>query len=252
MPKILSILVIVLMLSACKAGVETRGKKEQPEKIPVITSLKDSGLPCFSCHSYEKFSVNEQGKFSHAKHIGFGVHCNQCHIMMAHEKIELNKDVCSKCHNLKSFIFPDSGMPVTFSHQKHTEKFACGECHPTPFQMKHGATRITMESMFKGETCGKCHNGKISFPAKDCNKCHNMSVLKKDFVYPSSGMSPAVFSHSVHTAMFECGSCHTEVFKYKKGGSGIKMDDIYKGKFCGKCHDGKTAFASSECQKCHK
>jgi c(7)-type cytochrome triheme protein len=32
----------------------------------------------------------------------------------------------------------------------------------------------------------------------------------------------------------------------------MKMDDIYQGKFCGKCHDGQTAFGSAECQKCHK
>jgi c(7)-type cytochrome triheme protein len=252
MPRILSILVMVLMLTSCKGGVQTGEKSGPPEKPRAITSLKDSGLPCFSCHSYEKFSANEPGKFSHVKHIAFGVHCNQCHIMMAHEKMVLNKDICSNCHDLKSFVFPDSGMPVTFSHQKHAGNFSCSQCHPAPFRMKRGVTPITMKGMFSGETCGKCHNGKIAFPAKDCARCHNMSALKKEFSYPSAGMSPAVFSHGVHTAMFECGSCHTGLFKYKKGGSGIRMDGIYKGKFCGKCHDGQTAFASTDCQKCHK
>jgi len=176
MTRTLSILVMVLMLSSYKAAAQAPEKKaESPKESPVITSLKDSGLPCFSCHSYEKFSANEPGKFSHEKHIAFGVHCNQCHIIMAHEKIGLNKDTCSSCHN-----------------------------------------------------------------------------MKKDFSYPSAGMRPAIFSHSVHTAMFECGACHTGLFKFKKGGSGIKMDDIYKGKFCGKCHNGQTAFASTECGKCHK
>ncbi|MEJ2684948.1 MAG: cytochrome c3 family protein [Candidatus Sulfobium sp.] len=176
MTRILSILVMVVMLSSCKAGTQAGEKKAEPrEKAPVITSLKDSGLPCFSCHSYEKFAADKPGQFSHVKHIGFGVHCNQCHIIMAHEKIELNKDTCNNCHN-----------------------------------------------------------------------------LKKDLTYPSAGMKPAVFSHSVHTAMFACGSCHTGIFKYRKGGSGIRMDDIYKGKFCGKCHNGQTAFPSTDCQKCHK
>lgn len=252
MPRILSILVVVLMLSSCKAGVQAGEENKPPEKIPVITSLKDSGLPCFSCHSYEKFSAEKPGKFSHVKHLGFGVHCNQCHIIMAHNKIELNKDTCGGCHNLKSLVFPDSGMPVTFSHQKHAAKFSCSGCHPAPFQMSHGSTPIDMEGMLKGGTCGKCHNGRIAFSAKDCARCHNMSVLKKDFNYASAGMSPATFSHTVHTAMFECSTCHTAIFKYKRGGSGITMDDIYKGKFCGKCHDGKTAFASTDCQKCHK
>ena len=38
----------------------------------------------------------------------------------------------------------------------------------------------------------------------------------------------------------------------KKDGSGMKMDDLYQNKFCGSCHNGQTAFATSECQKCHK
>lgn len=176
MTRILSVLALIIMLSACSAAAQTGQKKEKSvEKTPAIKSLKDSGLPCFSCHSYKKFSVDEPGKFSHMKHIGFGVHCNQCHIIIGHEKIELDKDTCNSCHN-----------------------------------------------------------------------------LKKDFTYPSPGMRPAIFSHSMHMAMFKCGSCHTGLFKYKKGGSGITMDGIYKGKFCGKCHNGQTAFATSDCGKCHK
>lgn len=167
---------MVFMLASCQATAQAPEKKtESPEKAPIITSLKDSGLPCFSCHSYKKFSSNEPGNFSHEKHLGFGVHCNQCHIIIGHEKNTLNKDTCNRCHD-----------------------------------------------------------------------------LQKDFTYPSAGMSPAVFSHNLHTAMFGCMTCHTGLFKFKKGGSGITMDGIYKGKFCGKCHNGQTAFASTECQKCHK
>jgi c(7)-type cytochrome triheme protein len=30
------------------------------------------------------------------------------------------------------------------------------------------------------------------------------------------------------------------------------MDEIFKGEFCGKCHNGKMAFAATDCGKCHK
>jgi c(7)-type cytochrome triheme protein len=118
--------------------------------------------------------------------------------------------------------------------------------------MRKGGTRITMDDMYKGGTCGSCHNGKTAFSSRDCAKCHNMAVLKKDFAYPSGDMQPAVFSHQLHTAMFECGNCHTSLFKYKKGGSGMKMDALYQNKFCGSCHNGQVAFGTSECQRCHK
>jgi c(7)-type cytochrome triheme protein len=32
----------------------------------------------------------------------------------------------------------------------------------------------------------------------------------------------------------------------------MTMDAIYQNKFCGKCHNGQSAFGSSECQRCHK
>ncbi len=143
-------------------------------------------------------------------------------------------------------------MPATFSHQNHTQKFACSACHPQLFQMKKGTTKITMDEMFKGRSCGKCHDGKAAFPSQNCQKCHQITAISKNLTYPSSGLAAAVFSHKVHTAMFECGSCHTSLFKYKKGGSGMKMDEIYRNKFCGSCHNGQVAFGPMECQKCHK
>jgi c(7)-type cytochrome triheme protein len=250
--RIITILSLVLMLASCKWGAGEQPKTEV-EETPILTSLKDSGLPCFKCHPYEKFAEDVSGKFSHTKHVSFGVHCNQCHIIKAHKEMNLNKETCDNCHHLTTFTYTASGMPVNFSHQNHTRKYGCGECHPKIFQMKKGSSRMTMDEMYKGDSCGKCHNGKAAFSAKDCAKCHNMSaVMKKDFSYPSGDMAPAVFSHQVHTAMFECSSCHTAIFKYKKGGSGMKMDALYQNKFCGSCHDGQTAFAVSECQKCHK
>jgi len=251
MVKLITVLSLIVLLFSCKWKSAEQVKAEEPE-APVISSLKNSSLPCFNCHSYEKFSADEPGKFSHPKHIGFGVHCNQCHLIKAHREMALNKDTCNNCHKMTIITFTGSGMPVSFSHQNHAKKYSCGECHPGLFQMKKGTSRIAMDEMYKGNSCGKCHNGKTAFSSKECAKCHNMTALKKDFSYPSKDMPPAVFSHELHTAMFECGNCHTSLFKYKKGGSGMKMEDLYQNRYCGSCHNGQTAFGSSECQKCHK
>ncbi|MCI4626064.1 MAG: cytochrome c3 family protein [Candidatus Magnetoovum sp. WYHC-5] len=50
----------------------------------------------------------------------------------------------------------------------------------------------------------------------------------------------------------KCNDCHTNIFKMKKGDDKITMKDINEGKFCGTCHNGKVAFAATECAKCHK
>lgn len=247
----ITILSIVFLLFSCRFKTDEKKVVEEIES-PVISSLKDSGIPCFKCHSYEKYAVNEKGRFSHEKHISFGAHCNQCHEIKEHKESTVIKNACNTCHKLSIFAYTDSGMPVNFSHQGHAKKYGCGDCHPKPFQTKKGTTKIIMDEMYKGNTCGKCHNGKIAFASTDCARCHKMTEFKKELSYKSEGMSSAVFSHEFHTAMFPCKDCHTSLFKYKKGGSGMKMDDLYQNKFCSTCHNGQMAFGSSDCQKCHK
>lgn len=68
---------------------------------------------------------------------------------------------------------------TTFSHDFHTGKgLACTDCHTDPFQMKKGATKITMADINAGKQCGKCHNGSKEvggtkvFAASDCARCH--------------------------------------------------------------------------------
>jgi len=66
-------------------------------------------------------------------------------------------------------------------------------------------------------------------------------------------MGKVVFSGKNHfDAGVKCLDCHSKIFKMKKGSTVMKMDDIHAGKFCGKCHNGKRAFASKDnCDICH-
>lgn len=67
-----------------------------------------------------------------------------------------------------------------------------------------------------------------------------------------------VFEHKVHTmgAGLACDSCHDSLFEMESGAA-EKKDDftmaaLYKGGYCGSCHDGSTAFASNtRCTSCH-
>jgi len=250
--RMIALVSMVLTLSACKFKGNVETKHEEPQ-TPVIESLKDSGLPCFKCHTYEKYAQDKPGIFSHAKHKSFGVHCNTCHIIKEHKESNVNKEACNTCHKLTTFTLEASGMAVSFPHQTHAKKFTCGECHPKLFLMKKGSTKLAMDDMYKGTSCGACHNGKKAFSTSACTKCHaKMTGFKKDVVYPSKTMSAVTFGHELHTAMFKCDDCHARTFKYKKGGSGMKMEDLYQGKFCATCHNGQSSFGTSDCQRCHK
>jgi len=65
---------------------------------------------------------------------------------------------------------------------------------------------------------------------------------------------PATFPHYVHRIQFKCYVCHDAIFEMKAGANEVSMDAISGGKFCGRCHDGKTAFAVTfeSCLRCHK
>lgn len=79
-------------------------------------------------------------------------------------------------------------------------------------------------------------------------------TASKELKFTKSSMGTVTFSGKTHSA-FKCPDCHNaDMFpKKKQGAASIKMADIYAGKLCGKCHDGKTAFkAMGSCTKCHK
>ena len=69
-------------------------------------------------------------------------------------------------------------------------------------------------------------------------------------------MGKVVFDGKNHfDAKVQCLECHSKIFKMKKGSADMKMADIFAGKYCGKCHNGKRSFAANDkdnCSICHK
>ncbi len=70
----------------------------------------------------------------------------------------------------------------------------------------------------------------------------------------SDFMPPARFPHWIHRTQFRCYVCHDAIFQMKAGADHITMDDVRDGRFCGHCHNGKTAFAVGfdTCERCHR
>lgn len=248
--------ILVLIVSSLIFGCSPKQEKGKAEKTPEQVISKDEAigsLPCFKCHSYQKFSSKPQkGVFSHQIHVNTGYHCNQCHDFQGHKHIVINRSLCNNCHNIKVVSFKRTNMPSKFNHESHAKIFSCKECHPKVFLMKAGVSVVTMKDINSGAYCGACHNGQKAFSASECTKCHEMKTFDKELTYKVEGLGPVTFSHKFHTAAFQCSECHPKIFAMKKTHGKMPMDKINEGKFCGACHNGNIASPATDCTKCHK
>jgi c(7)-type cytochrome triheme protein len=65
----------------------------------------------------------------------------------------------------------DETAKVVFPHDTHTAVLTCDSCHPEPYEMQAGATKMSMPALEKGQFCGSCH-GTVAFPLDACGRCH--------------------------------------------------------------------------------
>ena len=75
-----------------------------------------------------------------------------------------------------------------------------------------------------------------------------------DILY-TKPVKSVLFSHKAHEKI-SCSDCHSGLFEMKALAAqdypDFNMDALYKGKYCGACHNGKQAFASNtQCARCH-
>lgn len=250
--------VLIIIISLLSTGCSQKAEKARTEEPPAekIISMEEAAgnIPCFKCHAYQKFTTVKKGEFPHRLHKDTGYHCNQCHNLRWHKDMSMlvKRDVCVECHSGKQIVFNRTALPSKFSHELHSKRSGCKECHPGIFSMKAGAAQVSMQDLGKGLYCGACHNGKKAFSSSECSKCHNMARFDKDLGYKTGGMGAVLFSHKFHGGAFACKECHPKLFGMKKTQGKMTMDEMNKGKFCGSCHDGNTATSVTDCAKCHK
>lgn len=69
----------------------------------------------------------------------------------------------------------------------------------------------------------------------------------------NTGVRPAVFPHWIHRIRYRCYACHPAICTMKAGADEITMGAILEGRYCGKCHNGKIAWAVGieTCNRCH-
>lgn len=80
----------------------------------------------------------------------------------------------------------------------------------------------------------------------------SMDVLDLDIVMRNTKEMPNVrFPHRSHTLWLACSNCHPALFNPVAGSNPIRMADIFRGQFCGMCHDRVAFITFFSCDRCH-
>lgn len=68
----------------------------------------------------------------------------------------------------------------------------------------------------------------------------------------AEGVAPVIYPHWFHRIRFQCSVCHVDLgFKTGAGTTGITMEKLIDGQYCGACHDGNIAWSIDNCDLCH-
>ena len=181
--------------------------------------------------------------FPHSVHTEW-VDCGQCHgRIFRYRDTEfkmadiLQGSFCGECHGKVSF------PPVT----------ACERCHTGLPQPPDRAEPLLLGTLRLHRVAPDTTAAPPADAPSTVAAADGAAPLPDQVVYSQTTLPPAKFDHWVHRIRFTCKTCHMEIFEPKAGANAITMRDIQAGEACGRCHDGKTAFAAgfSNCQRCH-
>lgn len=90
-------------------------------------------------------------------------------------------------------------------------------------------------------------------PRADLEGEDRMEVLDMDIVMKNTRQMPYVlFPHGAHTQWLDCSNCHPAIFESRAGAHQITMNDIFRGEYCGKCHDRIAFVTYFSCERCHR
>ncbi|MBI4685656.1 MAG: hypothetical protein HY755_10710 [Nitrospirae bacterium] len=163
---------------------------------------------------------------------------------------------CSSCHNGKEAFAPVAKNP------SGEDTVNCDRCHSYGKYVKFEFDFYKFTAKFPRESFGDGINWE---------KAENEGIIKLQDEVPASttkkeplegpadftagsdalGLPASVFSHKKHIVGISCELCHNDIFDYEKGITKYSMDDIFDGKYCGRCH-GKVAFSNDDCLRCHR
>lgn len=94
--------------------------------------------------------------------------------------------------------------------------------------------------------------GGLIKPRAGLDEAARMEVLDLDVIMRNTKEMPFVrFPHRSHTEWLACSNCHPDPFPTEAGRSQIQMRNIFRGEYCGKCHDRVAFVTFFSCDRCH-
>lgn len=119
-------------------------------------------------------------------------------------------------------------------------------------QSIHEATRFLPYDPNGFPNWMKALNDGLISPRSDLSGTGKMEVLDLDVIMRNTKEMPNVrFPHRSHTLWLACSNCHPAPFKPIAGSSSIRMADIFRGEYCGQCHDRVAFITFFSCDRCH-
>jgi len=89
-------------------------------------------------------------------------------------------------------------------------------------------------------------------PRAGLSATDKMNVLDLDVVMRNTKEMPFVrFPHQSHTVWLDCSNCHPIPFLAKAGANPVSMSQIFRGQYCGMCHDRVAFITFFSCDRCH-
>ena len=90
-------------------------------------------------------------------------------------------------------------------------------------------------------------------PRAGLSPTEKMNVLDLDIVMKNTKEMPNVlFPHQSHTLWLDCSNCHPVPFLPKTGTNPVTMSEIFRGNYCGMCHDRVAFITFFACVRCHR
>lgn len=93
----------------------------------------------------------------------------------------------------------------------------------------------------------------IISPRAGLSAADKMNVLDLDIIMKNTKEMPhVVFPHQPHTLWLDCSNCHPAPFLPVAGANPVSMSEIFRGKYCGMCHDRVAFISFYSCYRCHR
>lgn len=201
---------------------------------------------CKACHT-SIFPMQRTNSMSQAEILA-GKSCGECH---NGQEAFAAKDNCERCHVAgkpaeDALIKPKKSADIA-KLKASAERLGTGlnlDLLPNkgalPFDKFGNIDWPLMRKL-------KVHQPKKSIKAGAKDDRRENDII---FESPSPYVKNSVFSHTVHTELVECASCHPEPFKEELGTAAVGMSAMGQGASCGTCHN-RVSFKFADCNRCH-